>query len=306
VSAPRPSVVELLATVAGEPLLPADLPAPELRAFCDEGVLRRLDLVRIAAPMHDVRELVSPGGVPVRLYLPTAASTSGPLHVHLHGGGWWMGSIDTVDPMARELAVGLGMAVVSVRYRLAPEDPWPAAAEDVYGVLTWLAESFDSISIGGESAGANLAAVACLMARDRGGPRLVAQWLDVPAVDLRLPETESWRLFGTGHGLEVAQLEAILGWYDADREHPYASPIVADLGGLPPALVTTAELDPLRDQGEAYAAALQAAGVPVELRRAEGHIHGTSWLTALDAGTASWHDEMVALLLRHHALELRA
>jgi acetyl esterase len=306
VIAARPSVVQLLATVALEPPPAPDLSVPELRAFCDGGVRRRLDLVRATGPLYGVRDLVSPGGVPVRLYLPTADSTSGPLHVHLHGGGWWMGSIETVDPMARELATGLDMAVLSVGYRLAPEHPWPAAAEDVYEVLTWMSESYDGISIGGESAGGNLAAVACLMARDRGGPRLVAQWLDVPAVDLRLPETESWRLFGTGHGIEVAQLAAVLSWYGGDCAHPYVSPAVADLRGLPPALVTTAELDPLRDQGEGYAAALEAAGVPVELRRADGHVHGSSWLTALDPETAAWHDEMVGLLARHHALELQA
>ncbi len=294
---PLPQIAELLSAAVAE--LPADLPVQELRALCDEGVLRTLPFVRDSGPLHEVRDLVSPGGVPVRLYLPTGGDL--PLHIHLHGGGWWMGSIETVDPMCRELATGLGVAVLSVDYRLAPEHPWPAPPEDVYEVLTWMAETYDHISIGGESAGGNLAAVVALMARDRGGPRIVAQWLDVAAVDLALPEDEYVRAYGTGYGLELAQLGMITGFYGGDVEHPYVSPARADLTGLPPAIITVAELDPLRGQGERYAQALADAGVPVELRCAPGHIHGSSWLTAIDDGTGAWHDEVVALLAAHHA-----
>ncbi len=299
-----PSVAALLAEASAQAPPPADLTVQELRAFCDEGVLKLHHLVREPRPLHAVRDLVSPGGVPVRLYLPTDAEDL-PLHIHLHGGGWWMGSIETVDPMARELA-GAGIAVASVDYRLAPEHRWPAAPEDCYEVLTWLAETFSRISIGGESAGANLAAVVALMARDRGGPSLVAQWLDIPCVDLRLPDDQSMQEFGSGFGLERAQMPMLAAWYADDLAHPYVSPIVADLTGLPPAIVTTAELDPVRDQGEAYAAKLATAGVPVETRRALGHIHASSWLTALDEGTAAWHDEVVDLLLAHHGVAVTA
>ena len=302
-SHPRPAVAALLADAASQPAPAPDLDVPGLRAHCDAGVLSRLHLVRATPPLHEVRDLVSPGGVPVRIYLPTAEAESGPLHVHLHGGGWWMGSTATVDPMCRALAVRLGWAVLSVDYRLAPEHPWPAAPEDVYEVLTWIAEGVERVSVGGESAGANLAAVVCLMARDRGGPSIVAQWLDVPAVDLDLPEDELLLRYGTGYGIEVAQLAEVTGWYAADHGHPYASPARGDLTGLPPALVTTAELDPLRGQSEAYAAALAAAGVDVTLRCAPGHVHGSSWLTALDEGTGQWHDEVVALLARLHDVE---
>ena len=296
---PLPQIAELLAAAAAAPPPAPDLTIQELRAVCDEGVLRNLPLVRESGPLHAVRDLVSPGGVPVRLYLPSEDDL--PLHIHLHGGGWWMGSIATVDPMCRELATGLGVAVLSVDYRLAPEHPWPAAPEDVYEVLSWMSDSYDRISIGGESAGGNLAAVVALMARDRGGPRIVAQWLDVAAVDLTLPEDDYVRAYGTGYGLELAQLGMITGFYGGDPEHPYVSPARADLTGLPPAIVTVAELDPLRGQGEAYARALADAGVPVELRCAPGHIHGSSWLTGIDEGTAAWHDEVVALLAAHHA-----
>jgi acetyl esterase len=140
------------------------------------------------------------------------------------------------------------------------------------------------------------------MARDRGGPALVAQWLDVPAVDLSLPADPSVAQYATGYGVEVAQLAMLREWYAGDPDHPYVSPIRGDLAGLPPAIVTTAECDPLRDQGERYAAALAEAGVPVELRRAAGHIHASSWFTAMDEGTAAWHDEVVALLLAHHGV----
>lgn len=297
---PLPQIAAFLAAVAAAPAPPADLTVPEQRALAEEGVLQTLAMVRDSGPLHEVRDLVSPGGVPVRLYLPVEGQL--PLHVHLHGGGWWMGSIATVDPMCRALAVKLGAAVLSVDYRLAPEHPWPAAPDDVYEVLSWMAQTYGQVSIGGESAGANLAAVVALMARDRGGPRLVAQWLDVPCVDLRLPEDETVRAYGTGFGLEVAQLGMITGFYGGDLDHPYVSPARADLTGLPPTIVTTAELDPLRGQGEAFARRLAEAGVPVETRTAAGHIHGSSWLTGIDEGTAAFQDEVVALLARRHAL----
>lgn len=297
---PLPAITAMLAEAASAAPPAPDLTVPELRAFCDEAVLSRLHLVRDPGPLHDVQDLTSPGGVPVRLYLPSDGEL--PLHVHLHGGGWWMGSIETVDPMCRELASSTGMAVLSVDYRLAPEHPWPAAPEDVYEVVSWMAERFPSVSIGGESAGANLAAVVALMSRDRGGPRLVGQWLDVPAVDLRLPADESARAYGTGYGIEVAQLAMITGWYGGDLDDPYVSPIRGDLTGLPPAIVTTAELDPLRDQGEAYADALERAGVPVVRRCTPGHIHGSTWLTGLDASAAGWFDEVVGLLVQQHAM----
>ncbi|HWC33601.1 MAG TPA: alpha/beta hydrolase [Mycobacteriales bacterium] len=296
-----PEVVELLAAAAADAHPGLDLEVAELRARSDAGVVRLHRWVRDAGPLYDVRDMVSPAGVPVRLYLPTPEPTG--LHIHLHGGGWWMGSIATADPMARELARGLGMAVLSVDYRLAPEHPWPAAPEDAYEVLRWMADRFDRISIGGESAGANLAAVVALMARDRSGPPLVAQWLDVPAVDLARWDDPSMSAFGTGYGLEVAQLPAMVGWYADDLAHPYVSPLRADLEGLPPAIVTVAQFDPLRDQGIAYAAALEAAGVPTTLFRAEGHIHASAWLTALTESTGAWHDQVVAVLAGHHVLE---
>ncbi|HVT65012.1 MAG TPA: alpha/beta hydrolase [Mycobacteriales bacterium] len=298
---PLPEIVELLGAVAGDPIATPGVSTTDLRALCDAGVIRLHRWVREARALHDVKDLVSPGGVPVRLYLPSEAPLA--LHIHLHGGGWWMGSIATADPMVRELAADLRVAVLSVDYPLAPENPWPAAPEAVYEVLAWMAESYDRISIGGESAGANLAAVVALMARDRGGPRLVAQWLDVPAVDLGRYDDPSMSAYGSGYGLEVAHLPAMVSWYADDLAHPYVSPLRGDLAGLPPSIVTVAQFDPLCDQGVAYAEALRAADVPASLIRAEGHVHGSTWLTALTEGTGAWHDEVVAMLAGHHAME---
>jgi acetyl esterase len=282
------------------------MPLEQLRHVCDSGVMARHHLVRDHGPLHALRDLEL-AGVPVRLYVPTT-DASLPVHVHLHGGGWWMGSIETVDPMARELAHVSGMAVVSVGYRLAPEHRFPSGLDDVYAVLTSLGSAElgftpTTISVGGESAGANLAAAVCLLARDRGGPSVVAQWLDVPAVDLTAPEDDSIRDFGTGYGLEAAQLSQLLEWYcDADEvTSAYVSPALApDLSGLPPAIVTTAAFDPIRDQGERFAQALHAAGNEVVLRRNPGQIHASSWFTALTEANAAWYDETVALLVERH------
>ncbi|MDP9183679.1 MAG: alpha/beta hydrolase, partial [Actinomycetota bacterium] len=261
-------------------------------------------LVRDHGPLHAVRDL-EVSGVPVRLYVPKDAEAL-PVHVHLHGGGWWMGSLETVDPMARELAHVSGMAVVSVGYRLAPEHPYPAGLDDAIAVLTNLTEDVlgfrpTTLSIGGESAGGNLTAAACLRLRDEGGPALAAQWLDVPAVDLTGPEDDSMRAYGTGYGLEMAQLSVLTAWYGADVTDPHVSPALADdLTCLPPAIVTTGECDPVRDQGARYAEALQAAGNDVVYRCNPGQVHASSWFTALTEANAAWYDETVALLVARH------
>lgn len=301
---PIPELQALLAAAAaGEQPAPT-APVEELRPQCDAGVLRYHHLVRDHGPLHAVRDL-EVSGVPVRLYLPSGAEAL-PVHVHVHGGGWWMGSLATVDPMARELAHVSAMAVVSVGYRLAPEHRYPAGLDDVIAVLAGLTPEAlgfapTTVSLGGESAGANLTAAACLRLRDEGGPALAAQWLDVPAVDLTGPEDDSLRAYGTGYGLEMAQLPLLRSWYCDDDTDPYVSPaLAADLSGLPPAIVTTAECDPIRDQGERYADALREQGNDVVLRRNPGQIHASSWFTALTPDNAAWYDETVALLVARH------
>ena len=212
--------------------------------------------------------------------------------MYFHGGGWVIGSLETHDGTCRELAAGAGCVVVSVDYRLAPEHRYPAAAEDCYAATRWCAEhaaelAIDArrIAVGGDSAGGNLAAVVAQMARDRGGPGLVLQLLVYPVTDHDFG-TASYRDNAAGYLLTAADMRWFWGHYLGDDTargaEPYASPLrAASLAGLPPALVITAELDPLRDEGEAYARALEAAGVAAKLHRYDGMIHGFFGMSAI-------------------------
>jgi len=236
-------------------------------------------------PVGAVRDasIPGPGGdIPVRLYRPDGEGPL-PLLVHYHGGGWVIGDLGTHEADCRELCRLAGCAVLSVDYRLAPEHPYPAAAEDAYAALEWAAAHAaeleadrDRIAVGGDSAGGNLAAVAALMARDRGGARPCFQLLVYPVTDAA-QDTASYAENGDGYLLTRDSMAWFWQHYCPDpglRREPYASPLRAeDFSGLP-ALVMTAEFDPLRDEGEAYAARLQAAGVPAEVERYPGMIHG--------------------------------
>jgi acetyl esterase len=200
--------------------------------------------------------------------------------VYYHGGGWVIGSVDDWDAACRALAVASGCRVVSVDYRLAPEHRFPAAADDAYDSFVWVSENLAAgrpVVVAGDSAGGNLAAVTALRARDEGGPAIALQALVYPVVD---------HDFATGSYDEYADAGLILNraemvWFwdhylpdQAERSHPHASPLRAgDHSGLPPAYVLIAEYDPLRDEGLAYAAKLEAAGVPVTVRRFDDQIH---------------------------------
>jgi acetyl esterase len=222
------------------------------------------------------------GGVPVRIYTPQGSGPF-PLLMWYHGGGWVVGSRDSVDGTCRRMCVGAGAVVVSVDYRLAPEHKFPAAADDCYAATVWAANNAASLNadssrlaVGGESAGGNLAAVVPLMARDKGGPAIVYQLMVYPVTERNF-NTASYSSNADGYGLTHLGM----AWYwdhymaqDSDAENPYAAPMkAADLSGLPSAMVITAEYDPLRDEGEAYAARLQAAGVPTVCTRYDGQIH---------------------------------
>lgn len=215
------------------------------------------------------------GTVPVRVY----ANTDRPRAtlVFFHGGGWVLGGLEDCDDFARDLAAETLCRIVSVGYRLAPEAPFPAALEDADVALDWVSATFPQqpIIVFGESAGGNIATVSAARARDRGGPPLAGQILAYPVVDSAM-DTGSYRQFAAGPLLTAPLMAWFWGHYITDperRRHPHASPIVADLAGLPPALVMTAENDVLRDEGEAYAAALGSAGVQTRLRRYLGQIH---------------------------------
>lgn len=252
------------------------------------------------------REIPGPaGGLRIRLYRPSAEGVL-PVLVFFHGGGWVMGSIETHDGYCRQLANASGHAVVSVNYRLAPEDKFPAGLEDAYAATKWVSEhaaeigvDAKRIAVAGDSAGGNLAASVCLVARDRGGPPLAFQLLLYPVVDCSF-DTPSYHQNATGYHLTRAAM--IWSWHhylnsDHDGHSPYASPLRApDLSGLPAALIMTAEYDPLRDEGEAYAQRLRAAGVPVELRRYDGLIHGFARRTnVLDRARQALQDAAAAL-----------
>lgn len=219
------------------------------------------------------------GEVPVRIYTPDGVTAEPAVIVFSHGGGWALCGLDTHDRTTRRLAAELGAVVVSVDYRLAPEARCPAAAEDAYAATVWAQAHYRprKLVVAGDSAGGNLSAVVALMARDRSGPAIDHQLLVYPVTDHAM-DSPSYTENATGYFLTGAHM----AWYweqylgpDGDGSHPYASPIRAeDLSGLPPATVLTAELDPLRDEGEAYAAALAAAGTPTEALRADGLFHG--------------------------------
>ena len=252
-------------------------------------------LVLPAEPEHvgqvsDI-EVPGPGGaVPVRTYRPEGAGQL-PVLVFAHGGGFVFCNLDSHDGLCRALANLIGAVVISVDYRLAPEHPWPAAAEDVFAVTQWAADHAadfggdpDRMLVGGDSAGGNLAAVTTLMARDRGGPALAGQLLLYPVIAPDF-ENESYRLFGSG----FYNPRPALQWYwdqyvpsVADRDQPYASPLHTDLQGLPPAVLAVAGHDPLRDEGLAYGRALRVAGVPVTECYYEGGIHGFMTMPILD------------------------
>jgi len=234
------------------------------------------------------------GEIPVRVYTPEGAGPF-PILVYFHGGGWVIGNLDAYDPTCRALTNAARCVVVSVEYRLAPEYKFPAAPEDCYAALQWVGANAASINgdpariaIGGDSAGGNLTAVVAQMSRDRGGVSPVYQLLVYPVTDHRY-DTSSYRENADDYLLTKDAMVWFWNHYlrsEADGNSPLASPLRADnFRDLPPALVMTAEFDPLRDEGEAYAAKLRDAGVPVTLTRYDGMIHGFFSLGAvLDQG----------------------
>jgi acetyl esterase len=203
--------------------------------------------------------------------------------VFFHGGGWVIGSIHSHDNTTGRLAAESGCTVVSVEYRLAPEHPFPAPAEDAYAATAWVAAHAGDLgldagrlAIAGDSAGGNLAAVVALLARERGGPRIAYQVLIYPNVDVRVQTASRRDLGDQPYLLSNRALAWFEDHYIGDAEIDWRlSPLRADdLTGLPPAFVLTAELDPLRDEGEAYATRLRQAGVPTTYHQADGMIHG--------------------------------
>lgn len=250
--------------------------------------------------------------VPIRIYRPKSPA-EGPLPglVEIHGGGFIMGNIAMMEAWCQKVAAEVGAVVVSVEYRLAPEDPFPAGIEDCYAALSWttanaaeLGIDEDRIGIAGQSAGGGLAAGTALLARDRGGPKLCFQLLEIPELDHRL-ETPSMKAFTDtplwNRPNAINSWRHYLGADHTGEVPPYASPSVAkDLSGLPPAYVSTMEFDPLRDEGIEYAARMLQAGVSVELHSYSGTFHGSGLIPHADASRRN-ADEVIAVLKRRLA-----
>ena len=231
------------------------------------------------------RDMQGPGGsLGLRVYTPLGTGPF-PLMVFFHGSGFVVCSLDTHDVMCRNLCAGTGCVVVSVDYRLAPEAKFPAATDDCLAATCWavanaaaLGADPNRVLVAGDSAGGNLAAVTALRVRDEGGPKLLGQLLIYPVTDYYEPGTPSMMENAEGYGLGRAGMIWFWNHYLADPSdgaNPHASPYRAvDLSGLPPALVVTAEYDPLRDEGEYYADRLRQAGVPTVAKRWDGMNHG--------------------------------
>jgi acetyl esterase len=284
----------------------------DLTAMSPVDARAAFEKMRLPLPVEPVarvenRSIPGPAGpIPVRVYAADGIATPAPALAYFHGGGWVIGSLESHDPFCRALANRTGAVVVSVDYRLAPEARYPAAAEDCWAVTRWIAEhgaefGIDGtrLAVGGDSAGGNLAAAVALMARDRKGPALRHQLLIYPVTDANF-ETASYGDNADGYMLTRDGMQWFWNHYVPDavqRREAYAAPLCAkDLTGLPPATVQTAEFDPLRDEGEAYAARLREAGVATTLTRYDGQIHGfAAMFEIFDAGKRALEESSAAL-----------
>ncbi len=286
-----PDAADLLARLNEMGMRPYEELGGVLRARSAIDGGRWMQEPRAEISTRDVLVAGDAGRLPARVYHPEPGAVL-PLVVHFHGGGWVGGSIAAADRPCRTLALASGCVVVSVEYRLAPENPFPAPLRDCVAATRWLAAHADEvgadgtrIALMGDSAGGNLAAATALVLRDEGGPAIAHQMLLYPALD-QAGSYPSREENGTGYLLTAGSM-AWFGWhYAADPADPYASPLRAsDLSGLPPATIAVAGFDPLRDEGVAYAGRLRADGVPVALLEWPGTVHGFFWMAGeLKAG----------------------
>ncbi len=273
-----------------------ELPGPQIHVGVDD--------ISLPGPAGEIR---------ARHYRPPDGGAA-PLLVFYHGGGWVLGDLDTHDALCRLTCRDAGIHVLSIDYRLAPEHPAPAALEDAYAAFTWAHEHADElgaipghVAVGGDSAGGNLAAAVCQLARNEAqnepGPAPVFQWLIYPRTDFTA-QTRSLSLFARGFLLTKRDID----WFHAqylrgsgiDPADPRISPLLAEsLSGLAPALIAVAGFDPLRDEGESYAAALRAAGTAVDLRNLGSLTHGFANLFQLGGGSAAATSELISALRAH-------
>ncbi len=297
----EPEIAAHLQRLAALPAAPlSDLVAYREGASRSARTLPRRDL--LIAGKRDLQIPTPDTVLDARLYLPDVAGTNG-LLVYFHGGGWAASDLDTHDALCTDLCSVSGVRVLSVAYRLAPEVKFPFPLDDCWHATCWAAEHAaelgpgpsgtgpSRLAVGGDSAGGNLAAAVALRAREAGGPELSAQLLIYPATELSRTDTPSYSANAVGYGLTSGAMRAFIALYlntPTDALHPHASPLLApDLGGLPPALILTAEFDPLRDDGALYAQALQAAGSEATHLPGPGLIHTFARLAAISPASAA-------------------
>jgi acetyl esterase len=278
----HPKIQDFLDKLQEYPQPPMDQVTPEAYRVSRN---KMLSFQQNVEPVHKVEDRVlhlEGRDLPIRVYTPEGQAPH-PALVYFHGGGWVIGSLDSHDSVCRVLANSAKCVVISVDYRLAPEHKFPAAVEDAYDSLQWIAsnpEAFDidvnRIAVGGDSAGGNLAAVACIMAKERKTPTIIHQLLIYPSTGYRETPPSMWE---NAEGYFLTR--EVMKWYqkhyfnnDQEILDPYASPVLySDLSGLPPAAILTAQYDPIRDVGKIYAETLQENGVDVYYKNYEGLIH---------------------------------
>jgi acetyl esterase len=290
-----PEIEAVLDTLRGAPPMEA-MTLQELRSSLVPVPLARRHCV------GSTEDRVIHGEIPIRIYRPRVHRCDC-LVIYFHGGGFVLGSVETHDHVSRLLCDIAGCTVMSVDYRLAPEHRFPAATDDCLAAVRWAGDNIDALAASpheiilfGDSAGANLATVTTLRLRDEGGPRPGGQVLVYPVTNYHTPPTQSYLDNASGYSLTRAAM--IRFWSDylsdvGDALHPHASPLrAADLSGLPPALIMTAEFDPLRDEGEAYAAKLGEHGVTVTVIRLDGMIHGFLRMAAASVRARHAYDQI--------------
>jgi acetyl esterase len=300
-------MLSALRTVGIDGLAVDDDPAAS-RAQLHEMILS-LPGPQIHVAVSDISIPGPAGEIRARHYRP-ASDEPAPLLVFYHGGGWTIGDLDTYDALCRLTCRDAGIHVLSIDYRLAPEHPAPAAIEDAYAAFEWAYEHAEElgaipgqVAVGGDSAGGNLSAVVSQLARDTGGPAPVLQWLIYPRTDFTA-QTRSMTLFAHGYLLTKRDMDWFHAQYlrgsEMEPSDPRLSPLLAEsLSGLPPALIVVAGFDPLRDEGESYAAALRDAGTPVDLRCMGSLTHGFANLFPLGGGSAAATKELISALRAH-------
>jgi len=301
--------------LANPPLLPDEIDFPALRAQAHQDVDALAD--QLAEPGPEVKKRqdasipATDGTIGLRIYHPFKDGPH-PVHLYLHGGGWIIGSPwdKFTDIICRERCTAATCVVIAVDYRKAPEHKFPTGLNDCHAALTWISDHAADlgirpglITIGGASAGGNLAAALTLKVRDEDGPKLALQLLEVPALDLTL-SLPSHQIYGSGYALALSDARKILHMYLTSPDQandPYASPLLApDLSGLPPAHIMSAEYDMLRDDGEEYARRLSEADVPATFSLQQGHVHNSAVFTKAMASARAWRQEAITVLRRTH------